>query len=238
MIKIGICDDMAEEVRKQKAMVQMIAEKLGENMEIHIFEEGEELLQDIQRYGHMDILLLDIEMEGKNGLDIARSIRETDYQTVLIFISAYDQYCKKLIEVQPFAFLDKPVTEYALEKVLKKVLRVRFAGNDRFLFSYQKHRYSIPLNAIMYFESMGRKICIHCTEATYDFNGKLNDVERELTGKRTKFVRAQVSYYVNPHYVREWHYDRIIMDDGTDIPISRRYRKTMRQYYMDMLERE
>ena len=137
MIKIGICDDMAEEVRKQKAMVQRIAEKLGKNMEIHVFEEGEELLQEIQVYGHMDILLLDIEMEGKNGVEIAKSIRRTDFQTVLIFISAYDQYCKELIGVQPFAFLDKPVTERALETVRKNVLGGKFSEKDRFFFYYK-----------------------------------------------------------------------------------------------------
>lgn len=238
MIKIGICDDMAEEVRKQKAMVQRIAEKLGKNMEIHVFEEGEELLQEIQAYGHMDILLLDIEMEGKNGVEIAKSIRRTDYQTVLIFISAYDQYCKELIGVQPFAFLDKPVTEHDLEKVLKKVLRVKFAENDRFLFSYQKHRYSIPLHQIMYFESIGRKIRIHCAVEQYDFNGKLNAVEQEISRLGTKFARIQVSYYVNLNYIKEWNYDSIMIDDGTEIPISKRYRKMMRQYYMGMLERE
>ena len=238
MIKIGICDDMAEEVRKQKAMVERIAERLGENMEVHVFEEGEELLQDIQTYGHMDILFLDIEMEGKSGLDIARSIRETDFQTILIFISAYDQYCKSLIEVQPFAFLDKPVTEYDLEEILKKVLRVRFAEHERFLFSYQKHRYSIPMHKTMYLESIGRKISIHCIEEHYQFNGKLNEVESEISKARIRFARIQVSYYVNLNYIKEWNYDSIKMDDGTEISISRKYRKAMKQFYMGMLERE
>ena len=238
MIKIGICDDMVEEVRKQKAMVLRIAERLGENMEVHVFEEGEELLQEIRLYGHMDILLLDIEMEGINGLDFSRIIRETDYLTVLIVISAYDQYCKKLIEVQPFAFLDKPVTEQRLETVLRKVLHMRPAENERFTFSYQKCRHSIPLQEIMYFESMGRKIRIHLAEELYFFNGKLSDVEKELASAGVRFVRVQVSYYVNVNYIREWKYDRIIMDDGIDISISRRYRKMMSRQYMEILERD
>ena len=120
MIRIGICDDIVEDIRKQKAMIEGIAKRHGINVDICVYEEGEELLQDIQMYGHMDILFLDIEMEGKNGIETARIIRETDYQTILIFISAYDKYCKKLIEVQPFAFLDKPVSESDLEDVFEK----------------------------------------------------------------------------------------------------------------------
>ena len=122
MIRVGICDDMLEETIRQKGMVERFGKRFGVNVEILIFEEGEELLQEIQTYGHIDILLLDIEMGGINGIETARIIRETDFQTVLIFISAYDQYCKEMISVQPFAFLDKPVKEKELEIVLKKVM--------------------------------------------------------------------------------------------------------------------
>ena len=238
MIRIGICDDIVEDIRKQKAMIEGIAKRHGINVDICVYEEGEELLQDIQMYGHMDILFLDIEMEGKNGIETARIIRETDYQTILIFISAYDKYCKKLIEVQPFAFLDKPVSESDLEDVFEKALRIRSAENERFLFSFNKHRYSISLHKILYFESIGRKILIHGLEEDYEFYGKLNEVEKRICICKIIFARVQISYYVNLNHIKGWDYDRIIMDNGTEIPVSKRYRKTMSQYYMEMLKRD
>ena len=50
-------------------------------------------------------------MEYMNGIEAARKIRDTDAYVVLIFISAFDQYCKEAISVQPYAFLDKPLQQ-------------------------------------------------------------------------------------------------------------------------------
>lgn len=235
MIRVGICDDMLEETIRQKGMVERFGKRFGVNVEILIFEEGEELLQEIQTYGHIDILLLDIEMGGINGIETARIIRETDFQTVLIFISAYDQYCKEMISVQPFAFLDKPVKEKELEIVLKKVMEVKFAECERFLFSSQKHRYSMPLYQILYFESTVRQICVYCEKERYLFYGKLNTVEKEVGKSRIKFARIHVSYYINLNHIKEWNYDSVIMDDNMEIPVSKKYRKMMKQYYMGIL---
>lgn len=106
MIRIGVCDDMEEEIRRQKSILLRIAEKLDLEMEIRDFWSGEELLEEIENYGSFDIILLDIEMEGKDGIETARCIREKDFSTIVIFVSAHEQYCRKMLEVQPFAFLE------------------------------------------------------------------------------------------------------------------------------------
>lgn len=238
MIRIGICDDMPDEVRKQKSMIQAAADQMHLNMELLTFESSESLLQEIQMYGHMDILFLDIEMEGKSGIEAAKIIRETDFDTLLIFVSAYDQYCRQMIEVQPFAFVDKPVTAPVMERMLQKAMRVLPVKYERFRFSCQKHRYSIPLHQIMYFESMGRKICIHGIKEQYYFYGKLNAVEKEIARFQTKFVRIQISYYVNLNFIKEWNYDSIVMDNDVLIPISKKYRKALKQHYITLLGKE
>lgn len=235
-MRIGICDDLPDEVLKQSAMVRKIMAKSGLNAEIYEFESGEELLYKIQASGSMDLLLMDIEMDGQSGIETAKVIRKTDFHTILIFISAYDQYCKEAIEAQPFAFLDKPVMEDRLEDVLKRALRLIHTGYERFLFYSGKRRFSLPVDEIMYFESIGRQIRVQCLKNCYFFYGKLNAVEKEMNGYHVKFARVQVSYLVNPGYVKEWNYDKIVMDDGMEISISRKYRKTMKEWYLRILE--
>lgn len=87
MIRIGICEDLEEELKREKVMVQEIMQELGCNVQIVCCLSGEELLCEIESRGDFDILLLDIQMNGRNGVETARIIRETDHKAVMIFIS-------------------------------------------------------------------------------------------------------------------------------------------------------
>lgn len=236
MIRIGICDDMEFEVCNQERMTNRIIKKLKINAEIYTFTDGEELLEEIETNGYLDILFLDIEMQGKNGIEAAKIIRETDTNMLLIFITAYDKYCRASIEVQPYSFIDKPVAEDKLEEILKKAVALKLKENERFCYISSKRRYSLPLAKIMYFESMGRQICIHCTDGKYLFYGKLGEVEKNLDCCQIKFIRIQISFLVNASYVREWNYDRVFMDDKTQITIGRKYIKEVRHCLMEIME--
>lgn len=97
MIRIGICDDFREVLQVHKKMTARIMQRIGINAEIRCFLSGEELLCEIDQKGSMDILLMDMEMQGMNGVETARKIRDRDYSVILIFISLYDQYCKEMI---------------------------------------------------------------------------------------------------------------------------------------------
>ena len=114
MIRIGICDDLVEELQIQEKMVKSIVYSLGLNVEIKCFQSGEDLLWEIEQKGNMDIILLDVEMGGINGVETARQLRKKDNRVILFFISYHDQYCKEIINVQPFGFIDKPVSEVKL----------------------------------------------------------------------------------------------------------------------------
>ena len=123
MIRIGICDDLVEELQIQEKMVKSIVYSLGLNVEIKCFQSGEDLLWEIEQKGNMDIILLDVEMGGINGVETARQLRKKDNRVILFFISYHDQYCKEIIKVQPFGFIDKPVSEVKLESALKEAFK-------------------------------------------------------------------------------------------------------------------
>ena len=124
MLRIGICDDLTEQLQIQEEMVRAIVCRMGLNVEIKCFQTGENLLWEIEQKGNMDILLLDVEMSGISGVETARIIREQDSRVALIFISCHAQYCKEIINVQPFRFIDKPVSEIELEHTLKDAIKV------------------------------------------------------------------------------------------------------------------
>lgn len=242
MLRIAICEDVLQELERQKQIVESVMSKLYTNTELYCFRSGEDLLCEIDATGSMDMILLDIEMQGINGIETARRIRQMDARTVLIFISNYDQYCKALIEVQPFAFIDKPVSEKQLDRIIQYALETRFSLNESYSFSYHKMQYNIPLSEIRYFQSDKRIIHVSTSRknslaAEYQFYGKLEKVEEDVNKTNVKFIRIRKSFLVNPQFIVEYAANKVALDNGMIVEISKNYKAAVRQYYIAMLRR-
>ena len=87
------------------------------------------------------------------------------------------------------------------------------------------------MREIFYFESDKREVLVFCENKKYSFYRKLDEVEEELNQYHEKFLRIHKSFLVNPVYIKEFSYEKIIMCDGKEITISPKYRKIIRQYY-------
>lgn len=240
MLRIGICEDISPELIQLKNMVVAILAELSVNADVCCFRSGEELLYELEQSGSMDILFLDIQMNGLNGVEAARAIRQQDNRAVMIFVSAYDQYCKELIEVQPFAFIDKPVSKERVRQVLGHVLAVHFSVKEGYRFSYQKIQYNIPLSEIRYFQSDKRLVRISTSEkggleTEYVFYGKLEKVEETIAQSDMRFLRVRKSFLVNPRYIVTYGANRVVLDNGLKVEISRNYKESVKQYYLTLL---
>ena len=233
MIRIGICDEAEKDLQMHKELLQDIMGKECINAEILCFQSGEALLLEIEQNRSMDIILMDVELRGINGVETARKIRETDTKTILIFITRHEQYCKEIINVQPFAYIDKPVSKDKLEEVVMHAIALSGSKDGMIRFSNRKKEYRISLREIFYFESDKREILVFCEKKNYSFYRKLDEVEEELKQYSEKFLRIHKSFLVNPIYIKESSYEKIIMCNGKEITISPKYRKVIRQYYDD-----
>lgn len=233
MLQIGICEDIEDELMRYKVIVDKMMKQLSLNAEIVCCRSGEDLLCEIENRGKMDIILMDIEMQGMNGVETARIIRETDFQVILIFISMHDQYFREMINVQPFSFIDKPLSVEELKKVLERALKIIIDGYETFNFENKKVHYKLFLSKIRYFESDKRKTNLYSLKEQHSFYRKLDEVEKEINKSKIQFVRVHKSFLINPNYIREYRYDKIIMDDGREIRISEKYRDSVKLFYLE-----
>lgn len=235
MIRIGICDDLVEQLQIQEELVKNIVYRLGLNVEIKCFQSGEDLLWEIEQKGNMDIILLDVEMGGINGVETARQLREKDNRVILFFISCYDQYCKEIINVQPFRFIDKPVSEAELESAFKEAFKAMSQKEEIFEYTYKKVPYKILVSKIRYFESDKREVNIYSTDGVSSFYKKLDEVEAQLVQMNIKFLRISKSYLVNMNYVKEFRYEKVVMDDGKEFKIDPKYKDKIRKSYIELM---
>ena len=126
-MKIAICDDdngACEELRK-------ILENISTEKDmIHIYNAGEELLGDISNGYIYDVVYLDIELPGLNGVEVGQVLREqVEKQHLdLIFISQKSSYCEQLFDLEPRRFYRKPFDKERIIKDLEE--RVYFGNID------------------------------------------------------------------------------------------------------------
>ena len=105
------------------AILSVLHAAVPELDDIHVFYNGADTYDYVQSH-KADILLLDIEMPEKSGLDIAQYISEQDYDCYVIIITAYRDfdYAKRAIDCQVDAFLTKPFSSQELVDTVRKGL--------------------------------------------------------------------------------------------------------------------
>lgn len=113
---IAVCDDEREICEE---LQEMIIRQMPD-CEVAAFTSGEELLESRFPY---DILFLDIQMEGMNGISTARELRKRKEEVILIFITAVREYVFDAFDVAAFHYLLKPVSAGKMAEVLERAVR-------------------------------------------------------------------------------------------------------------------
>lgn len=222
-MKIAIVDD---EKIIRKEMESFIRERTSD-CSVDGYDTGEELLLAEKKY---DIVFLDICMEGKNGIDIARSLRRNEQPPVLIFVTAIKDYVFEAFDVAAFHYLLKPVDSLKFGEVLERAIReVEKREKTEILFIKSGNR-TVPLKkgGILYVESRGKKAEIHTDRETIAMYASLNGLEAELGAG---FYRCHRGYLVNLGYVSEYHHDAILLTNGETIYMAKeKYQEFVREY--------
>ena len=131
-----------------------------------------------------------------------------------------------LFAVRPLNFLIKPVQEQDIINNLEKAMKLSQYYDDYIKFQRGAELYSVAYGEVRYFSTTGRKVEIHTTSVNLDFYGKLDDIQAKTP---PGFIRIHKSYLIHETYVKKWEYEMVVMDQGEQLSISPRYRKTVRE---------
>lgn len=236
MLRIAICDDINEIVEELDKTIRRLAASLHINVDIKRYYKGEDLLWDIEENGAFEIILLDIEMSGLNGIETAKKIRKKDYAVQLLFISQHEGYYYQAFEVQPYAFLKKPIDKKELEDKLTQVIHRLQNNKGSYSFISNNVYYRLFLNEIFYFESRGRIVKLHTKGGEiYSHYERLQKIEEKLESGSSRFIRIHRSLLVNSEYITKYYYDHLELVNGERLIISEGRRKDIRKSYLDFL---
>ena len=182
------------------------------------------------------IYILDIEVPGKSGLDLAREVRNGgDWESPMMIITTHEQM-KTAAFTSRMLMLDFISKFYNCEDNLKDTLKVSLEiikSTPSLNFQYNGELVQIPYRDILYFQSEGRMIHIVMRHETKNFYGKLTEIEKKLPAYL--FLNIHKSYLINFNYVSEYTYEWVKMVNGDILNISKANRTVVRK---KILERE
>lgn len=223
MLRIGICDDQNE----AREFLRFELEKLlieGEEEIVYEFSTGAGAVHWLQQHpGEIDLLFLDVEMEGMNGMQAAEQIRSFNQEMLLVFVTGYSDYVFDGYRVNAMDYMLKPVQRERLSELLGRIRKKIAARTDQeYVFKNTEGTYRFPLSEISYFYSDKRKVSLVSHDKEYSFYGKLDEVAEKLEGC---FVRIHQRYLVNPDKVDYIGADCVVMAEQK-LPVSRAMKET------------
>ena len=217
-LKIAVCDDDKKQLKYLGALVSEWADKGTYTCTTEFFLSSEAFLFEYSEDRTWDILLLDIEMGGMNGVDLAKTIRRTNDAIQIIFITGFPDFIAEGYEVSALHYLMKPVLPEKLHTVLDKAAANLAKSEKRLSITYDRQTDFVPLSQIMYIEAQKQYILIHTVSETYRMKGSLADMEKQLD---EYFIKCQRSFVVNLRYVTRIKNDCVLLKNGSEVPISR-----------------
>ncbi len=236
MIRIGVCDDVPCFVETLAHFVMDWARKRKINVKLEKFKSGEEVLLNLETKGDFAAVFMDIELDGINGMETALKLRKADRFVSIVFVSGHEQYFKKLFQVYPFQFVEKPIAEQKIYEVMDKVAREQALYNESFYFQYKWVTFHINLKQVLYFASERRVVRILMEDGReHIFYEKLDELEERLAEYNHQFIRIHKSYLVNKRQIEQYRYKNIVMRNGDILAVSREKRDFIGKHHMELL---
>lgn len=220
--------------------LKYLLEHSGEVRVVAEAESGEEALK-LLKTNNVDVVFLDIHMFGEDGLSVARKVRNERPETVIIFVTAYDQHAVQAFDLNAADYLLKPFGEERLKEALLRVHKLKdkeqekrvYQDKNHFCFQGKDRIFCLNLNEIMYVEAAGRNAYLKIPKDKIIVRNSLSEIEMKL--KDYNFLRVHKSFLVNLETIREivplFHsYVLKINDDvKTEIPVGRTYIKNFKE---------
>ena len=217
MIRIAICDDEKHMSDHIRAMASDFFRKKNREIQLRTFLSGEELLN---YDGQMDILFLDIQMNGMDGLETARKLRAGKFRGFLIFITVLKEMVFQSFEVQAYDYLVKPVDEKQFRKTMERLyVSMQNTSEDSLLVQQGYERRIVPKDEIVFCEVIDRKIYLNLASGeVVDYYERIENLETKLG---SHFFRCHRSYLINLKHLKGYKNGTAYMDNHKEIPVSR-----------------
>ncbi len=216
--KIAICDDCSADARYLSTLVADWAKAQGSPVVVKEFPSAEAFLFCYETEKDFDILLLDIELGGLSGLELARRIRRDNGSVQIVFITGFPDFMAEGYDVSALHYLMKPVSAKRLSGVLDRAAANLSKTEKRLKVVFDRQVSFVPFGRILYVEAQKQYVSIHTQDGEYRMKASLAEMQADLD---ERFYKCQRSFLVNLSCVTRINSRSVVLKNGEELPISR-----------------
>lgn len=232
-MKIAIIDDEKAFAERLRSYVLTLFAEKHTAADVTVTDDPENILYTGKQF---DVILLDIEMPGCSGIDLASKINEQkggSDKPYIIFVTNRDGLVFDALKQQPFSFVRKSHLE-DLEPCFDRLITL-CESEVYYPIKSGRDIERVALKEIFYLEKQKNYVIYHTARGTIS--------ERTTLDKKTDllcngFLRTHIGYLVNIRCIEKIRTGEISLSDGTIIPLSRKYSDAVRKQFFEWMAKE
>lgn len=217
--KMAIVEDEPDAADRLTGMIERYRTENcpSDEYKISVFSGAYDFLAKKETY---DVIFLDIQMEGMNGMQVAREIRKYDENVLILFVTNMAQYAVESYDVRAYDFILKPLTYGNFFMKFRRVLKaLAHKENDCYVtLSSRFEQRRVSVNDIIYVEVSKHDLSFHTADGDMHMTGTMADWESRLAPYH--FVRCNTYLLVNLGYVTRIYGDEVTVG-GKILRVSR-----------------
>lgn len=226
MLRVALCDDQEYILVQLKKMLQEILKEKGCQYIIEVFSSGEEL---ISKNEYCDVVFLDIEMPGMDGIQVGEIIRQRNAECKIIMATCAIERYKEAFHIRAFRFVTKPFVSEEIEEAMDAVLSLK-RDDDSIELYCQRVLYKVKWKDIQYIQAYNGYSEFLVGNRIFRKEISLNSIEEQLDMQF--FSRIHRQYIVNMRWIISYDNGKVRVGNQV-IPVSKRKRKDFEQEYIE-----
>lgn len=221
MINVAVCDDETSIIRTIKKCLSDYQLLHNCEFKTQTFICGEDLIKSSALF---DLIFLDIEMNGINGIQTARLLRQKSRKVKIIYVTSHSEYALSAYEIHPFDFIKKPVCEDRMINVLDEfMLYFNDRSNEIQIAEFKGIQGSLVLKLkdIYVFEYTGnRRITVYTEDKEYVIKGGIKEIFGQITSDH--FTSPHKSFIINMEHVKSLNDCILYMTNNIEVPVAQK----------------
>jgi Response regulator of the LytR/AlgR family len=238
MFRIAICDNDNDIVGEIDTLIMSLQPAVNVPLNVDVYFSGERLMDAMKSGEDYHVIILEVKLEGLDGLAVGNYIRNQLNNSVveIIYVSKFNDYIQLSMRNKPYGYILKPINPDELRNTLLDCIDSIQSSNGRIIFSNGEALVVLDTKSIYYFESRGRSVEVHTSKGIQLVKTQMQDITKQINN--SDFLLIHRSYFINLNFVSKYAPPEIEMINGNILPISRLRKRDVNGAIVNYIRRQ